>query len=55
MEQRAFEHNLLYYPRQSWVNIDNVNPDLLKAIISMEDGNFFHHKGIDWKAIKTSI
>jgi monofunctional glycosyltransferase len=55
MEQRAFEHNLLYYPRQSWVNIDNVNPDLLKAIISMEDGNYFHHKGIDWKAIKTSI
>ena len=55
MEQRAFEHNLLYYPRQSWVNIDNVNPDLLKAIISMEDGNFFYHKGIDWKAIKTSI
>ncbi|MFZ0454486.1 MAG: monofunctional biosynthetic peptidoglycan transglycosylase [Ignavibacteriaceae bacterium] len=55
MEQRAFEHNLLYYPGQSWVNIDNVNPNLLKAIISMEDGNFFHHKGIDWKAIKTSI
>ena len=55
MEQRAFEHNLLYYPGQSWVNINDVNPYLLKAIISMEDGNFFHHKGIDWKAIKTSI
>ena len=55
MEQRAFEHNLLYYTRQSWVNINDVNPYLLKAIISMEDGNFFLHKGIDWKAIKTSI
>ncbi len=55
MEQRAFEQNLLYHPRQSWINITNVNPNLLKAIISMEDGNFFHHKGIDWKAIKTSI
>lgn len=55
MEQRAFEHNLLYYPRQSWVNINNINPNVLKAIISMEDGNFFHHKGIDWKAIKTTI
>ena len=55
MEQRAFEHNLLYYPAQSWVNINNVNPDLLKAVISMEDGDFFHHKGVDWKAIKTSI
>ncbi len=55
MEQRAFEHNFLYYPRQSWVSIDEVNPNLLKAIISMEDGDFFQHKGIDWKAIKTSI
>lgn len=55
MEQRAIEHNLLYYPEQSWVSINDVNPNLLKAIISMEDGNFFHHKGIDWKAIKTSI
>jgi monofunctional glycosyltransferase len=55
MEQRAFEHNFLYYPRQSWVSINEVNPNLLKAIISMEDGNFFQHKGIDWKAIKTSI
>ncbi len=55
MEQRAIEHNLIYYPRQSWVSIDEVNPELLKAIISMEDGNFFQHKGIDWKAIKTSI
>ena len=55
MEQRTLEHDLLYYPEQSWVSIDDVNPNLLKAIISSEDGNFFYHKGIDWKAIKTSI
>jgi monofunctional biosynthetic peptidoglycan transglycosylase len=55
MEQRAFEHNMLYYPKQSWISIDEVNPNLLKAVISIEDGNFFQHKGIDWKQIKTSI
>ena len=55
MEQRAFEHNMIFYPKQSWVSIDEVNPYLLKAIISMEDGNFFQHKGVDWKQIKTSI
>jgi monofunctional glycosyltransferase len=55
MEQRAFEHNLLYFPKQSWVNLANVNPNFLKAAISMEDGNFFQHKGIDWKEIKTSM
>jgi monofunctional biosynthetic peptidoglycan transglycosylase len=55
MEQRALENFMIYYPRQSWVDIDDVNPSLLKAIVSMEDGKFFTHKGIDWKELKTSI
>jgi monofunctional biosynthetic peptidoglycan transglycosylase len=55
MEQRAIENNLLYYPRQSWININSVNPVLLKSIISIEDGAFFQHKGIDWKEIKSSM
>lgn len=55
MEQRALESFMIYYPRQSWVDINNVNPSLLKAIVSMEDGKFFSHKGIDWKELKTSI
>jgi monofunctional biosynthetic peptidoglycan transglycosylase len=55
MEQRALENFMIYYPRQSWVAIDDVSPSLLKAIISMEDGKFFIHKGIDWKELKTSI
>lgn len=55
MEQRALENYLFYYPRQAWINIDDVNPNLLKAIVSMEDGKFFIHKGIDWKELKTSM
>lgn len=55
MEQRAYENYLLFYPRQSWVSIDDVNPNLIRAIISMEDGNFFRHKGVDWKELRTSI
>lgn len=55
MEQRALESFMIYYPSQSWVDINNVNPSLLKAIVSMEDGKFFTHKGIDWKELKTSI
>lgn len=55
MEQRALENYLMFYPKQSWVNIDDVNPVLLRAIISMEDGKFFFHKGIDWKELKTSM
>lgn len=55
MEQRAYEDYLLFYPRQSWVSIDDINPSLMKGIISMEDGNFYKHRGVDWKELKTSI
>jgi monofunctional biosynthetic peptidoglycan transglycosylase len=55
MEQRALQNFMIYYPRQSWINIEDVSPNLLKAIIAMEDGKFFTHKGIDWKELKTSI
>ncbi len=55
MEQRAIEHNLIFYPRQNWVDIDDVNPVLLKSILALEDGSFFKHNGVDWKELKTSI
>ena len=55
MEQRAIEKKLKFYPEQSWVDIDDVTPNLLKAIIAMEDGSFFTHKGVDWKELETSI
>jgi monofunctional glycosyltransferase len=55
MEQRAIENNLLFYPRQSWCGINVVNPNLLKGIISMEDGKFFIHKGIDWEELNKSL
>ncbi|HSP86975.1 MAG TPA: monofunctional biosynthetic peptidoglycan transglycosylase, partial [Ignavibacteriaceae bacterium] len=55
MEQRAIEDTLIFYPRQSWVDIDDVTPNLLKAIIAMEDGAFFIHKGVDWKELETSL
>jgi len=55
MEQRALENSLYFYPQQSWVSVDEVNPNLLKAIIALEDGKFFMHKGIDWQELKTSL
>lgn len=55
MEQRAIENHMIFYPKQSWTAIGNVNPALLKAIISIEDGKFFIHKGIDWKELTTSL
>jgi monofunctional glycosyltransferase len=55
MEQRAIDNYFLYYPKQSWAGIDDIDPKVLKAVISMEDGSFFRHKGIDWKELNTSL
>lgn len=55
MEQRAYENYLLFYPRQDWISLGDINPLLLKGIISMEDGNFFIHRGVDWKELNASI
>ena len=55
MEERAIKNNLMYYPKQSWININEVNPNLLKAILVMEDDDFFMHKGVDWKQLNTSL
>jgi monofunctional biosynthetic peptidoglycan transglycosylase len=55
MEQRAIEHYMLFYPRQSWADYDEVNPKLYQAILSMEDGAFLMHKGIDWEEMEKSI
>ncbi|MDP4173348.1 MAG: biosynthetic peptidoglycan transglycosylase [Bacteroidota bacterium] len=55
MEQRAMENLLLFYPGQSWVNPGNINPNLLRSVVSMEDGKFFRHKGIDWEELEKSM
>lgn len=55
MQQRAIEHCLVYYPKRSWIDIDEINPYLLKSIISMEDGSFFSHKGVDWDELHIAL
>src|SRR5439155_23351763 len=29
---------------------DQISPHLLKAIVAVEDGRFYNHNGVDWKA-----
>lgn len=55
MEQRAIENYFLFYPEQSWASIEEAHPNLLKGIISIEDGAFFVHKGVDWKEMSASL
>ncbi len=39
----------------SWVDINNINPNLKNAILSIEDKNFYKHKGFDYPRIISAI
>ncbi len=40
--------------KKNWIDIDDVDPDLLKSVIGSEDARFFTHSGIDWKAVESA-
>lgn len=35
-----------------WVALENISPNLQKAVIASEDGNFLKHNGFDFKAME---
>jgi monofunctional biosynthetic peptidoglycan transglycosylase len=35
-----------------WVSIDNISPNMQKAVIASEDANFMHHCGFDFAAMQ---
>jgi monofunctional biosynthetic peptidoglycan transglycosylase len=37
---------------KDWVDYEEISPNLLRAVISAEDGKFLRHDGFDWNAIK---
>ena len=39
----------------SWMPIEKISPNILKAVIAAEDQKFFTHNGFDWLAIEYAI
>jgi len=39
---------------RSWVDLDDVSPALLRAVIAAEDARFFEHGGIDFDAVSAA-
>lgn len=37
---------------QQWVDIENISPELVRAVISSEDGGFLKHHGFAWGEIR---
>jgi len=40
---------------QKWVSLQNVSPNLIKAVLIAEDDKFWKHEGFDFQAIERSI
>ena len=38
-----------------WVSLNQISPNLVRAVIAAEDQNFFHHSGFDWQAVEAAI
>ena len=36
---------------QSWVTLDRISPQMVRAVIAAEDGRFREHHGIDWVSL----
>jgi monofunctional glycosyltransferase len=38
--------------QKKWVDIDEISPNMVRAVVASEDNNFINHNGFDYKAIK---
>lgn len=39
----------------SWTKLEEINPNFINAIISIEDKNFYHHQGFDYPRIAKAL
>jgi monofunctional biosynthetic peptidoglycan transglycosylase len=40
---------------RSWVPLERISPQLIRAVVLSEDGRFCRHGGVDWGAIREAI
>lgn len=49
------EENLNKEIRQKWVSIDQISPNVVKAVLIGEDDGFYNHEGFDIKGMENAI
>ena len=47
-----FREDTSYHREQHWVPLEDMSPDLIKAVLLCEDIKFYGHHGFDWPAIR---
>jgi monofunctional biosynthetic peptidoglycan transglycosylase len=40
---------------QRWVPLARISPNLIRAVIASEDGQFCHHRGVDWTELAVAM
>ena len=53
MLKRAFQfrEDASYRTEQEWVSLEDISPELIKAVILSEDQKYYFHHGFDWAEI----
>lgn len=44
-----------FHTQKKWVKLEDISPELIKAVMSSEDNLFCQHHGFDFKAIKMAV
>lgn len=44
-----------YKTQKKWIRLEEISPELIKAVIASEDNLFFEHNGFDWTQIRKAI
>lgn len=53
--EQSFSDNRDFRFKKDWVDLDEISPNMVRAVVSTEDNLFYRHNGFDWKAIERAI
>lgn len=54
MIKRAW-HTGNWHWQHQWIDLEDISPWLPKAVVIVEDGNFYRHHGVDWDAVQKAM
>lgn len=54
MKQRMLEAGGALELKYQFVPLNRISPNFVRAVIAVEDGGFYRHAGIDWRALENA-